>query len=342
MVTCITADHGEEFGEHGTSGGHADFYTEDIFVPLIFHGYRIPKNKVIETYVSTMDIPVTLLGLANLTFDSHTEGIDLLGTYKKPGSREKRKMLIVGNGRYTRSLQMLGYPWTYILNLDHYYKYFFISHRDNFPIARSLFKTVKKGWIKTKKNTMMVPLPYVMKKGFNYTVFQADIKKNRGFQVQIKMIPYALSQKIRIPAEVKTLTIIYPTAVQDRILVQMEPQTGTIIDADNLRYAFISKQELPVDLDSLQKVKNEIYKKFPTLRKEKDKDEFFDLSADVGMKNDMVELKQFKSKILEYHKMSYAAYKYYYQKGKKLLKGTITKETLTEEEKKMLKTLGYL
>jgi arylsulfatase A-like enzyme len=342
MVTCITADHGEEFAEHGTSGGHADFYTEDIFVPLIFHGHHIPKNKIIETYVSTMDIPVTLLGMANLAFDTHTEGIDLLETYKKPGTGKNRKMLIIGNGRYTRSLQMLGYPWTYILNLDHHYKYFFISHRDNLPTAGTHFKTVKKGWIKTKKKTMSVPLPYVMKKGFNYTVFQADIKKNKGLRVQIKMIPYALSQKVEIPAEVKTLTIIYPTAVRDRVIVQMEPQTDTIIDTDHLRYAFISKQELPVDFNSLQKVKNEIYKKFPTLRKKKDKDEFFDLSADVGMKNDLVELKQFRSKILEYHKMSYASYKYYYQKGKKLLKGTMTKDTLTEEEKKMLKTLGYL
>lgn len=342
LVTCITADHGEEFGDHGTSGGHADFYTEDIFVPLIFHGFHIPKNKIVETYVSTMDIPVTLLGLVNLNFDTLTEGIDLMEAYKKPGDQANRKMLIVGNGRYTRSLQMLGYPWTYILNLDHHYRYFFISYRDDFPGSRAHFKGVKKGWIKTKKNTMIVPLPYVMKKGFNYTVFQADIKENKGFRLQIKMIPYALSQKIDIPAEVKTLTIIYPTAVRDRILVQMEPEAGTVIDTDNLRYAFFLKQELPVDLNSLQKVKNEIYKKFPTLRKKKDQDEFFDLSADVGMKNDLVELKKLKPKILEYHKMSYEAYKYYYQKGKKLLKGKMTKESLTEEEKKMLKTLGYL
>jgi arylsulfatase A-like enzyme len=342
MVTCITADHGEEFGEHGTSGGHADFYTEDIFVPLIFHGWHIPKNKIIETYVSTMDIPVTLLGLANLTFDTYSEGIDLLETNKKSGTRENRKMLIIGNGRYTRSLQILGYPWSYILNLDYYYKHFFISFRDNFSIPGLRFKTAKKGWIKTKKNTMTVALPYVMKRGLNYTVFQADIKENKGFRVQIKMIPYAISQKVKIPAEVKTLTIIYPTAVQDRILVQIEPQTGKIIDTDHLRYAFISQQELTVDLNSLQKVSNEIYQKFPTLRKKKDKDEFFDLSADVGMKNDLVELKKNRPKIMEYHKMSYEAYKYYYQKGKKLLKGTMTKESLTEEEKKMLKTLGYL
>jgi len=342
MVTCITADHGEEFGEHGTSGGHADFYTEDIFVPLIFHGYHIPGNKIVETYVSTMDIPVTLLGLANLTFDTYTEGIDLLETYKKPGTLENRKMLVVGNGRYTRSLQMLGYPWTYILNLDHYYKHFFLSFGDNFSVPGARFKPVKKGWIKTKKNTMTVALPYVMKRGLNYTVFQADIKENKGFRVQIKMIPYALSQKIEIPPEVKTLTIIYPTAVRDRILVQIEPQTGAVIDAGDSRYAFISKQELTVDLNSLQKVKNQIYKKFPTLRKKKDKDEFFDLSEDVGMMNDLVESKKNRPKIMEYHKMSYQAYKYYYQKGKKLLKGTMTKDSLTEEEKKMLKTLGYL
>jgi arylsulfatase A-like enzyme len=342
MITCITADHGEEFGEHGTSGGHADFYTEDIFVPLILHGYCIPKNKVIETYVSTMDIPVTLLGLANLSFDSPTEGINLLETYKKPGPREDRKMLIIGNSRYTRSLQILGYPWSYILNLDHHYKHFFISYRDNFPTAGTHFKTVKKSWIKTNKNTMIVPLPYVMEKGLNYTIFQADIKENKGFRLQIKMLPYALSQKIGIPAEVKTLTIIYPTAVQDRIVVQIEPQTGTIIDTDNLRYAFFLKQELPVDLNSLQEVENEIFKDFPTLRKRKDKDEFFDLAADVGMGKDLIESKKFMPNILEYHKMSYAAYEYYYQKGKKLLKGTMTKENLTEEEKKMLKSLGYL
>jgi hypothetical protein len=344
MVTCITADHGEEFGEHGTSGGHADFYTEDIFVPLIFHGYRIPKNKVVETYVSTMDIPVTLLGLANLTFDTYTEGIDLLQTEtdKKPGTRADRKMLIIGNARYTRSLQMLGYPWSYILNLDHHYRHFFISYRDNFPTAGSHFKTIKKGWIKTKKNTMTIPLPYVMEKGLNYTVFQADIKENKGFRLQIKMLPYAISQKIPIPAKVKTLTVICPTAVQDRILFLVEPQTGTIIDTDHLRYAFFSKPGLPVDLDSLQEVKNGIFNDFPTLRKKKDKDEFFDLSTDVGMKTDLVELKKFMPHILEYHKMSYAAYEYYYRKGKKLLKGTMTKEDLTEEEKKILKTLGYL
>ncbi|UCH97574.1 MAG: sulfatase-like hydrolase/transferase, partial [Candidatus Aminicenantes bacterium] len=342
MVTCITADHGEEFGEHGTANGHADFYSEDTFVPLIFHGYGIPGNKVIDEYISTMDIPVTLLGMANLAFDQHIEGIDLLEAYKKPGAHKNRKMLIIGNGRYTRSLQMLAYPWSFILNFDHHYEYWYIDHRPDLPIPADSFKTVSKGWIKTKKNTMTVPLPYVMKEGLSYIIFQANIPKNKGFQVQIKMIPYSLTQKIKISPNVNTLTVIYPAAVQDRIIVLFELQSGTIIDTDHLKYAFISKEEFPVELNSLEKIENEVYEKFPTLRKNKQKDEWFDLSADIYMKNDLIEVKQFKPQIVEYHKMTYTAYKYYFQKRKKLLKGTMTKENLTEKEKNMLKTLGYL
>ena len=342
MVTCITADHGEEFGEHGTANGHADFYSEDTFVPLIFHGYGIPRGKAIDQYISTMDIPVTLLGMANLAFSHDVEGIDLLESYKKPGTHDNRKILIMGNGRYTRSLQLLAYPWSYILNLDYHYEYWYIGHQRNLPIPAGSFKTVRKGWIKMKKNTMSVPLPYVMKEGLSYIVFQADIPKNKGFRLHIEMIPYSLTQNIEISPNHNTLTVIYPAAVQDRIIVLFKLQNGTIIDTDHLRYAFISKEEFPVDLNSMEKIGNEVYEKFPTLRKNKDKDEWFDLSKDISMKNDLIEIEQFKPHILEYHKMIYIAYKYFFQKGKKLLKGKMTKENLTEEDKKMLKTLGYL
>jgi len=123
MVTCLTADHGEEFFEHGQTYGHADFYSETTFVPLIFHGYGIPKNKVIETYVSTMDIAPTLLGMLNLGFNYPIEGIDLLKGSKRTGKHRDRKFVIIGFDKYTRSLQLLGYPFAYILNFDHHYKH---------------------------------------------------------------------------------------------------------------------------------------------------------------------------------------------------------------------------
>lgn len=342
LVTCITADHGEEFGERLVVHGHADFYSENTLVPLIFHGYGIPKNKVIEEYVSTMDIPVTLLGISSQVFEGQTEGIDLFDVFKKPGTYKDRKLLIIGKARFTRSLQLVGYPWSYILNFDHHYKYWYLSEKPGLPLPGYHLKPIKKRKIKREKNLMIIPLPYTLKEGLNYAVFRANIKNNKGLSFHIKMLPFSFTKEIQLSPDVKTFTIIYPVAIRDRIFVNIEPKQGTIIDTDNLMAAIISKQELPVNLDSMRQIENKIYKKFPTLRKEKDKDEFFDLSADVSMKNDLIELKQFKPKILEYHKISYVVYKYYYQKGRKLLKGTITKESLTEEEKKMLKSLGYL
>ena len=38
LLVCITADHGEQFGEHGYTGGHADMYRETTRVPLVLAG----------------------------------------------------------------------------------------------------------------------------------------------------------------------------------------------------------------------------------------------------------------------------------------------------------------
>ena len=151
-----------------------------------------------------------------------------------------------------------------------------------------------------------------------------------------------MTQKVKISPQVRTLTVLYPTALQDRIVFLFEPQPGTVIDTDRMRYAFIAKEEFPTGLQSLEKIKNEVFETFPTLRKKKDKNEFFDLASDLPMMKDLIDEAPLKPRILEYLKMTYTAYKYYYQKGKKLLKGTMTKDKLTEEEKTMLKTLGYL
>jgi hypothetical protein len=342
MVTCISADHGEEFGERIVVHGHADFYSENTLVPLIFHGYGIPKNKVIEECVSTLDIPVTLLGISNQEFADHIEGIDLLKTFKKPGAYKERRLLIIGKAGFTRSLQLLHFPWAYILNLDHHYKYWYISEKPNLFLPQDRFKPIKKNKIKREKNIMVIPLPYVLKEGLNYAVFQASIENKNGIFLHIKMLPYSFTKKIQLRPGVKTFSIIYPVAIRDRILVNIEPKQGSFVDIDNMKVAFISKQEFQGDLDSIQIIENKIYRKFPTLRKNKEEDEFFNLSSDIGMKDNLVKSEQFKSKILKYHKMSYTAYKYYYQKGRKLMSGKMTKENLTEEEKKILKSLGYL
>lgn len=67
-LIIITADHGNEFKEHGDFGHHRKLYDELLLVPLIFHGAGMRKNIAIEDLVSLLDIAPTLveiLGIQN-------------------------------------------------------------------------------------------------------------------------------------------------------------------------------------------------------------------------------------------------------------------------------------
>jgi len=337
LVTCVTADHGEQFYEHGYTFCHADFYSETTLVPLIFHGRGIPENKTVNNYVSTMDIAVTLLGLANLTFDSPTGGINLMDLYIKNDYTGERKFLIIGNPNYERSLQLLGNPFDYILNFDYHYEYWFISGQDIIPGNR--FKPIPKARVKTKNNVMRIKVPKSLRRGRNFVIVRVDIKKNEGLAVDIKMTPYSFTNKIRDLEEIEHLNIIYPVTIMDSIIVNLELNNGTIVD--NVRYTYISKQEFPGD-STVRKIKNKIYEKLLTRRKDKRKNELFDLSSDIKMERNLVGSKRLKPIIQEYGKLIYSAFKYYYEKKNRLLKGSKSKKNLTKEDKEMLKSLGYL
>jgi arylsulfatase A-like enzyme len=61
-LLVVTADHGEEFGEHGQFSHHADkFIPELIHVPLILFGGNIKAGLVIDKPVSTMSIGQTIM-----------------------------------------------------------------------------------------------------------------------------------------------------------------------------------------------------------------------------------------------------------------------------------------
>jgi arylsulfatase A-like enzyme len=332
LVTCITADHGEQFGDHGYANCHVEFYSETTFVPLVFYGYRIPKHKVIDTYVSTMDIAVTLLAMANTSFDYHSEGIDLLKVVKKPGDYQDRKFLIVGNPASTRSLQLLGYPYDLILNFDHHYKYWYVlTDLDNpgIPLEASRFKPVPAALIEPIKaqKAFRVTLPADLEKGLQYAVLQADVQSGKGLSVRVHLPPSVFTRSVRLNPGIKQFTVLFPVAISDRIAVVIKNKRD--IPLKNLRYTFIPEEELPAAAVSNQKIRNS-----------KD-DEFYLLSQDLGMEQNRVHEEQFKPVIMRYKKLIYDVFHYYYQKGSKISKGMKTKE-LTEEDKKMLKTLGYL
>jgi arylsulfatase A-like enzyme len=342
LVTCITADHGEQFGEHGYTYGHADFYSETTFVPLIFHGYGIPKNTVIDTYVSTMDIGITLLGMAHLEFDSPVEGINLLN-HDKPAPRTfpypERKFLVIGNPMYARSIQLLAYPSSYILNFDYHYKYWFISGEKNASGEDSLFKPLAEEQVERRGKTLVISIPYSLDRGMNYAVLRADVKENQGLRVNFKVLPYLSTGNHKVSEHIQSLDIIYPVTVLDRLMVTLKPRPGTRLE--NFRYALIPASQFPQAIKA-ERIENRIFNDLLTLRKESHRDEWFDLARDFSMENNLIGEKKLKPAILKARKILYAFFNYYDQQKKKLLQGVNQQTQLSEEDKKMLKTLGYL
>jgi arylsulfatase A-like enzyme/HEAT repeat protein len=75
-VVVVSADHGEEFGEHGGSYHGTSLYDEQLRVPLIVALPGGHARRVAEP-VSTVDIAPTLLGLTGVRWSAPLDGADL-------------------------------------------------------------------------------------------------------------------------------------------------------------------------------------------------------------------------------------------------------------------------
>lgn len=89
-IIVLTADHGEEFGEHGGKYHGHQIYQESIHVPLILTGPGVPHDRV-ETRVALVDLPATLLDLVGIEEHRETlQGKSLLKTAAtKDGDSER-------------------------------------------------------------------------------------------------------------------------------------------------------------------------------------------------------------------------------------------------------------
>lgn len=65
-AVIVTADHGEEFNEHGGIGHTRTLYNELVHVPLYIVGPGIPANQEIRTPVSNIDIFPSAAAIAGL------------------------------------------------------------------------------------------------------------------------------------------------------------------------------------------------------------------------------------------------------------------------------------
>lgn len=66
-LIIVTADHGEEFNEHGGFGHMTSVFQEEVRVPLVVLGGRVPQpGKAVSCPVSSLDIAPTILESAGL------------------------------------------------------------------------------------------------------------------------------------------------------------------------------------------------------------------------------------------------------------------------------------
>jgi arylsulfatase A-like enzyme len=78
-IVAVTADHGEEFREHGRIGHGTDLWREQVRIPLVLRfPERIPAGKLLRERTSLLDIQPTVLDLLSLPTDAEQEGRTLL------------------------------------------------------------------------------------------------------------------------------------------------------------------------------------------------------------------------------------------------------------------------
>ncbi len=78
VVVLITSDHGDEFTEHGGLSHDGKMYSELINVPFMVYDPTIKRGRVLNTLVSSIDIPPTILRLFGLQPEVNFQGKPLL------------------------------------------------------------------------------------------------------------------------------------------------------------------------------------------------------------------------------------------------------------------------
>jgi arylsulfatase A-like enzyme len=75
-VVIVTADHGEEFGEHGGHYHATTLYDEQIRVPLVVSAPGLSARRV-PIQAEIIDVPTTILSLLDLPLPARMRGTDL-------------------------------------------------------------------------------------------------------------------------------------------------------------------------------------------------------------------------------------------------------------------------
>jgi arylsulfatase A-like enzyme len=86
-LVIVTADHGDEFLEHGSVAHSPKLYDELLHVPLIFYAPEIDKGKIIDDLVSLLDLAPTIVDVLGIKKPEQWLGESLLPLIKGEQTR---------------------------------------------------------------------------------------------------------------------------------------------------------------------------------------------------------------------------------------------------------------
>ncbi|MGQ0640174.1 MAG: sulfatase-like hydrolase/transferase [Gemmatimonadaceae bacterium] len=107
-VIIVTADHGEEFNEHGQMNHGNTLYFPGLHVPLIIAGGHVPHAMTAATPVTLADVPATILDLVRAPATTTLPGRSLAAHWRAGaeslGVLAEHASPIFGEVGYTRNL----------------------------------------------------------------------------------------------------------------------------------------------------------------------------------------------------------------------------------------------
>jgi arylsulfatase A-like enzyme len=116
-IVVVTADHGEEFQEHGHLKHASHLYDEVLRVPLVLAGPGIRPGRVAEQ-VAGVDLAPTLLALLRLPVPEGVAGADLLAARPAAPALSETRKAVGRDGRLMRLVSLRHPDWKLIEEPD--------------------------------------------------------------------------------------------------------------------------------------------------------------------------------------------------------------------------------
>jgi hypothetical protein len=294
--------------------------------------------------------------LAGLKFNSPMAGIDLKDQVRsgKPVYKN-REFLVMGYPSYTKSVQYIRPPFSYIQNLDAGQKYIYYTLNNSNAVIMNFLKR-KLIKIHEKKlghnpqkdvepGTVSIELPNVSGTGEYFSICHVMINTGRAAEVEILGEPRLFFGRLSLPDGTNSFTVYIPVTFIDEFTLLIKGK-GKKVPQISCSHTFLSKKgfsSLPDSvLKGLKSLKSEVFLKLRSLRKNFPGDELYDLEPDFGMNINLINdqktpvdpgvlQKKVRHYFLEYRNMR-AEILGSIKKGKKYSADEINK----------LKSLGYL